>query len=174
MTLLARNTWQIFSLTVLAALSTAEAEPAKTTSPNLVTISAARGQARILHETIHGTLRVIHRDFYREDERLPIPSATMQTVFDELAQSHQVQVHWLAVNTPPMNVENAPRDDFEKAAVKALTEGKEEFERVTDGVYRHVGTIVLSSQCLKCHLPNRTSTHERAAGLVIAIPVKPD
>jgi hypothetical protein len=30
----------------------------------------------------------------------------------------------------------------------------------------------LSSECLKCHLPNRTSTKDRAAGLVITMPVR--
>jgi len=71
-----------------------------------------------------------------------------------------------------MNVDHKPQDAFEKNAVKVLTSGKEEFEFAEDGVYRHVGAITLSSECLKCHLPNRTSTRDRAAGLVIMMPIQ--
>ncbi len=73
-----------------------------------------------------------------------------------------------------MNIEHNPRDEFEKKAVKALTSGKNEFEAVERGSYRYVGAITLSNECLKCHLPRRTSTDDRSAGLVISMPVKQD
>lgn len=60
---------------------------------------------------------------------------------------------------------------FEKKAVQALRTGQPEFEASDEGVYRHAGLIRLSSQCLKCHVPLRTSNKERAAGLIIAMPV---
>jgi len=136
------------------------------------TVGEARIRARILHETIHGALQVVHRDFFREDEGLTIPSRSLEDVFRELTRSHDVQVRWLAVDTDAMNVDHNPKTDFEKAAVKALTAGKDEFEIQEAGAYRHVGRIRLSSQCLKCHLPQRTSTDDRAAGLMISMPLK--
>lgn len=135
------------------------------------TVSEARGRARLLHETIHGALQVMHRDFFREDEKLTIPSRSLEDVFRELALSYGVEVRWLAVNTEAMNIDHKARTEFEKNAVRELASGKEEFE-VSDGdVYRHAGVIRLSSQCLKCHVPNRTSTKDRAAGLVITMPL---
>jgi len=136
------------------------------------TVEEARARARLLHETFHVTLRVVHRQYYREDEGLLIPSATLKTVFKELEDRWNVKARWLAVNAQAMDIDHSPQDEFEKNAAKALTEGKKEYETVQDGVYRHVGLIVLSSECLKCHLPTRTSTEDRAAGLVIAMPVK--
>ncbi|NQV25336.1 MAG: hypothetical protein HQ518_13320 [Rhodopirellula sp.] len=40
-------------------------------------VTEARGRARLLHETIHGVLQVMHRDFFREDEGLKIPSQSL-------------------------------------------------------------------------------------------------
>lgn len=136
------------------------------------TVVEARGRARVLHETIHGLLQVVHRDFFRDDQRLSIPSRSFEDVFKELALSWQVNIHWLVVNAEAMNVDNKPRDDFEKAAVTALAAGKQEFEAVEDNVYRYAGSIRLASQCLKCHAPRRTSTEDRAAGVVISMPMR--
>lgn len=144
---------------------------AKTNANAPTTVAEARGRAQLLHETIHGALQVMHRDFFREDEKLTIPSRSLEDVFRELARSYHVEVRWLAVNTEAMNVDHKARTEFEKNAVKALTSGKQEFESIDDEVYRHAGVIRLASQCLKCHVPNRTSTEDRAAGLVISIPL---
>ena len=46
------------------------------------TVDEARGRARLLHETIHGSLQIMHRDFFREDEGLPIPSHSLEDVFN--------------------------------------------------------------------------------------------
>jgi hypothetical protein len=71
-----------------------------------------------------------------------------------------------------MNIDHSPQDDFEKNAAKALSAGQEEYERAEDGVYRRAGVIRLTSECLKCHLPSRTSTRERAAGLIISMAIE--
>lgn len=131
----------------------------------------ARTRARVLHETIHGALQVMHRDFFDPTQRLSIPSRSLVDVFKELERSWQVHVHWLAVNAEAMNVDHKPRDDFEREAVKQLAAGKAEHEAMEGGVYRFAGSIRLSSQCLKCHAPRRTSTDDRFAGLVISMRV---
>lgn len=132
----------------------------------------ARVRARILHETVHGALQVIHRDFFEEEESRVIPSHSLEDVFKELARSQGIKVRWLAVNARAMNVDNEPRTEFEKQAVKALSAGKDEFEQVTDKAYQFTGSIRLASQCLKCHLPMRKSNEARVAGLVISMPLK--
>lgn len=132
----------------------------------------ARQQAQLLHETFHATLHFVHEEYYRPNERLTLPSATLERVFQELAVRRHVKLHWLAVNAKAMNVDHEPQDDFERDAVQALGAGKEEFERVDDDVFRHAGVITLTSDCLKCHLPGRTSNKERAAALVISIPLR--
>ncbi|MBI5761528.1 MAG: DUF3365 domain-containing protein [Planctomycetales bacterium] len=142
------------------------------TSPPLPSVDEARGRARLLHETIRTALQVVHHEYYREDEKLPIPARTFQKVFQELADRQKIEVHWLAVNAQAMNQDHNPRNDFEKKAVGVISSGAEEYELVADGLYRHAGLITLTAECLKCHLPNRTSLKNRAAGLVIAMPIE--
>jgi hypothetical protein len=134
-------------------------------------VAEARDRARLLHETLHGALQVMHRDFFDDEEPKRIPSKSLEDVFSELARSHNVKVQWLAVNSEALSIDHKPRNEFEKQAVKALSSGEKEYESVTGNSYRYVGSIKLASQCLKCHLPNRTSTRDRAAGLVITMPL---
>ena len=136
------------------------------------TVEEARGRARLLHETVHGVLQVVHRDFFDPDERDSIPSDTLEEVFEVVEEYHGVNLRWLGVNAKTMDVEHEPKDQFERDAVKALASGDEAFERLERGRYRYAGAIQLHNQCLKCHVPNRTSLEDRTAGLVISMEVK--
>lgn len=134
-------------------------------------VDGAREQARLLHDALHSTLLIVHQKYYREDEKLPIPSSVLDDVFEEMQQTRNIKFRWISVNAEAMNIDHEPKTEFEKQAAEALSSGKKEFEQVEKGVYRHVGTICLPSQCLKCHMPNRRSTATRFAGLIISLPV---
>jgi Protein of unknown function (DUF3365) len=173
-----RRTSAVLAVALLAAIGAGatgpqgEKKPAEVNAKAPVTLEVARAQARLLHEIFHVTLQVVHRDYYRQDEGLLIPSRSLEAVFDELAHGGNVQLHWLAVNAQAMNVDHRARTDFEKDAVKALGSGKDSFEFVGNDVYRYAGSITLFSQCLKCHVPNRTSNEARTAALVVTVPIK--
>ncbi|MCA9138593.1 MAG: DUF3365 domain-containing protein [Planctomycetales bacterium] len=140
-------------------------------------VDEARGRARLLHETIRGTLQVMHRDFFDEDDARAIPSSSMEDVFKELSRGYDVDVKWLVVNTDIVNVDHQPADPFERDAAKALAKGKPSYETTesSDGKpgyrFRYAGPIHLRSQCLKCHVKRRTSNDDRVAGLVISMPL---
>lgn len=129
----------------------------------------ARRQARLLHETIHATLQIVHLRYFHGDEGLPLPAATLKSVFRELEQRQQVQVRWLAVNTPAMHLDHEPKDDFERNAAKSLGAGKTEYESMENGVYRFAGAITLGSECLSCHMSKRSSNQDRVGGLLISM-----
>ncbi|MEQ8789812.1 MAG: DUF3365 domain-containing protein [Pirellulaceae bacterium] len=129
----------------------------------------ARSRARVLHETIHGALQVMHRDFFDEEQGRVIPSRSLEDVFHELERSHHVTVRWMSVNTSAMNVDHEPQTEFEKNAAKALASGRKQYEEIARDGYQYAGLIRLSSRCLKCHVPNRTSTEDRAAALTITM-----
>lgn len=154
----------------IASENAPDSDSPKSSAPD--TVSEARGRAQLLHEMIHGSLQVMHRDFFREDEGLKIPSRSLDDVFLRLADKHQVKVRWLAVNAEPMSVDHKPQDDFENNAVKALASGKPEFDAVEGESFRFAGLIRLPSQCLKCHVPRRTSNKVRAAAVAITMPLK--
>jgi Protein of unknown function (DUF3365) len=162
-----------FALTLLGTGATPPDEPTKAaaTAPR-PSASEARERAKLLHGTIHDALQIVHSRYFREDEGLPIPAAAFRLVFQGMAERNGVELHWLAVDTKAMNIDHKPRNEFEKEAVDVLVSGKEEHELAADGVYRHVGPITLGSECLKCHLPGRSSNKSRLAGLVITMPIE--
>ncbi len=135
-------------------------------------VEEARGRARWMNEIIHGSLQVMHRDFFGDgdDESLALPSQSLDDVFEEMSRSWDVDIRWLGVNAM-QGVDHRPKDRFEEAAAKALLEGAKEFEAVEGTQFRFAGAIKIHNQCLKCHVRNRRSLEERVAGLVIGFPM---
>lgn len=150
----------------------AVADPPAVSIPPPATIVEARSRAQLLFEMIHGTLQVVHRDFFEEDDALAIPSASLEDVFHELSVSYDVKLKWLVVNADALNVDHLPADAFEKKAVEALAAGKPLVETTENGRYRFAGPIRLPSQCLKCHVKRRTTNTDRTAGLLISMPLQ--
>lgn len=170
-----------FGLVILLAVvvfSVARSEEKEAISPvapkrgEIPSEDQARRQAEILHTAMHATLQAVHHRYYQEDEGLLLPAATLKEVFAEMEKEHGVKLRWLAVEGQVMNTDHSARDDFEREAVKALKKGEPTHELVEKGIYRRAGPITLSNHCLKCHVPDRKSTEDRTAGLIISIPVK--
>ena len=141
-----------------------------------LTIEEARGRARLLHVTYEATLHTIHRRYFDEDERHPTPARSLEEVFKEVDAATGTSTRWIAVNTPAMNVDHEPRDDFEKQAVATLASGELEFERVENGFYRRAGSVELVASCLKCYVSGLTKQikTKRTAGFVVSLPVGGD
>jgi hypothetical protein len=136
-----------------------------------VTVAEARRQAEVLHATVHVSLQLVHHNLYREDEGLLLPAAVMREVFAELEAEQPVKLRWLVVEGQAMNADHLANDQFERDAVAALIKGDAAYEEVANGLYRRAGPITLGNVCLKCHVPDRKTTEDRTAGLIVAIPV---
>lgn len=163
-------------LGVLALAFAAEPAPSpegeKPEAADDAAVKEARVRARLLHETIHGSLQVMHRDFFKEEERSMIPSASLEDVFDELHKTWKVEVKWLAVDAKAMTVDHKPDTKFDRDAVKAISGGAEMWEEADAKTYQYAGVITLGNRCLKCHVPDRTSLEDRKAAVVISMPLK--
>lgn len=132
----------------------------------------ARGRARWMHEALHGALQVMHRDFFGDgEEGLSLPSQSLEDVFLQMAAAWGVELRWLGVNATK-DVDHNPQDNFEKDAAKAIAAGELEYYAVERGKFRYVGMIRLQNECLKCHVPRRTSLEDRFAGLALIMPMK--
>lgn len=131
----------------------------------------ARSRAKLLHELVRGTLQIMHRDFFDEENAHAIPSASLEDVFYEMGKNYDVQMKWLTVNADLVNVDHQAKSAFEKAAVKELASGKQMAEKVEERSYQYAGAIRLGSQCLKCHVQRRTSNEDRTAAVVITMPI---
>jgi hypothetical protein len=88
-----------------------------------------------------------------------------------MAKSWSVEIRWLGVNATK-GIDHKPKDRFEVKAAAALESGEKEFEQIEAGHYRYVGMIRLQNECLKCHVPDRTTLEDRVAGLSISFPLR--
>lgn len=169
-----RNRQIVLAVSLVVAVGYLGSERAlgETVAEKPSSLEEARARARLLHEALHATLQIVHHEYYREDEGLQLPAATLKEVFREIADRQKIELRWLVVSGVAMNIEHNARTEFEKDAVQALAAGKDEFETTENGIYRHAGAITLGSECLKCHSPNRKSNAARPAGLIISLPLR--
>ncbi len=162
----------VFGIAPALGLSLAITDLARSEdSARLPSAAEARDRAELLHETVHSSLQIVHHEYYREDEGLAIPASTLKKVFRELADRKRITARWLVVDGAAMNTDHLPQDEFERKAAAALAAGKDSYEETTAGTYRRAAGITLTADCLKCHLPNRKSTEDRTAGLILSIPI---
>lgn len=137
------------------------------------TTKAARERAKLLHEVFATTLDVIHERYFHGD-RTAVPARAMEDVFQQLQRRRNIQARWIGVNARTMSLPHEPKDDFERAAAKAIREGKGEYEAVENGFYRRAEAIPLDGGCLSCHGTFGAEVKSpRFAGLVLRFALEP-
>jgi hypothetical protein len=135
-------------------------------------VASARERAKLLHDVYTTTLEVMHRHYFRREGAV-LPARAMDDVFEEMTGRSGGHANWIAVNTKAMNIDHEPTTTFEKKAAAELAAGKEEYELVTQRVYRRATVIPLHSSCVGCHTKMFSDPPKspRFAGLVISIPL---
>lgn len=147
------------------------AQESESTSTNQG-VESARERAKVLHEVLHSTLKVIHRRYFHED-RAVIPARAMEDIFDDMKREGHFEARWIAVNLRAMGIDHEPADEFEKQAAAALKDGKSEYEVVDHQTYRRVAPIPLQNGCISCHEGGLRSSGSKGklAALVVTIPL---
>jgi hypothetical protein len=175
-----RRVFSVVAVVAGGAIATLawSAEPAADTSEStgekpvaVKSVDEARRQAAALHTVLHASLQRVHDGYFEEDAGMPIPAAVLRDVFDELKQDQNIVARWLVVEGQAMNVDHKASTPFEKEAVRVLVAGEPAHEELSEGIYRRAAPIRLRNHCLKCHVPNRKSTRDHTAGLILAIPI---
>lgn len=157
-------------LSLLLTLVPASGGPAGAVAPSP---GEALARAQLLHAALDGALQVMHRDFFRKGESRAIPSESLKDVFKTMGEQWGVTLRWLATEETIMNVENKAVDAFETGALLALATGKKEVSAVEGRTFRYAGPVMIRNECLKCHVPHRTTLEDRFAALTISMPVEP-
>ena len=158
----------------LASAPAISSEPTGPPAPGVApTREEALVRAQLLHAALDGALQVMHRDFFRKGESRAIPSESLKDVFKTMAEQWGVTLRWLATEETIMNVENKALDTFETGALLALATGKKEVSAVEGRTFRYAGPVMIRNECLKCHVPHRTTLEDRFAALSISMPVEP-
>ncbi|MFO0911188.1 MAG: DUF3365 domain-containing protein [Isosphaeraceae bacterium] len=86
----------------------------------------------------------------------PPAAKVAKTIFAAAKEKHYFQARILDATGSPLNEANAPTDSFEKAAAKAMQDGKAYYEEVVgEGATRRLraATVVpaVVEKCAKCH-----------------------
>jgi hypothetical protein len=118
-------------------------------------VARARKHVTMLDDLYKTAIVLITENYVDESSDLAA-GAAFQKLFDAMRQKNHHDVRLLDATGDPYDGDNSPKDDFEKAAIKALKEGKPYYEQVTqkDGkpVLRAATAIpVVMKKCTLCH-----------------------
>jgi hypothetical protein len=137
----------------------------------------ARQNVKMLDDVYKATVVLITDKYVHSENDFPAGSAAV-ALFAAVKKKGWHEVRLVDAAGEPIIENNAPRDDFEKEAVKQLKSGKDYYEQVVsaDGKreLRAATPIpVVSKKCIMCH-PNYADAKEGAPIGVLAyrIPVE--
>lgn len=97
---------------------------------------------------------MVTKDHAGNAQAIPLPATALREISEELAKQGMFTAR--LVSASPLNPDNAPKTQFEKAALEAIMAGAESYGRVEEGdggpVYlKAVPDKVTTTACLGCH-----------------------
>ena len=118
-------------------------------------LERTRKQVRILDDVYKTAIVLITENYVDEASDLAA-GAAFQKLFQAMRDKGHHDVRLLDATGEPYDPDNSPRDEFEKAAIKSLKEGKPYYERITQKNgkrYLQAATPVpvVLKKCTLCH-----------------------
>ena len=122
---------------------------------NDAALERTRKQVRVLDD-IYKTAIVLITENYVDEASDLAAGAAFQKLFAAMKEKGHHEVRLLDATGDPYDKDNLPRDDFEKAAIKAIKEGKGYYEQVVEqGGKRLLKAAtpipVVMKKCTLCH-----------------------
>ena len=150
------------------------AEPVKTEPQTLLTPDQARREVRLLDD-LYKTTIVLMNNTYVKDSNNTAAAEVARDTFAAMQKNKWHEAHWLDATGKPMNADNAPRDDFEKQAIKRLLKGEKYCDEIVgegDHKYLRAATVVpvVNNSCLNCHPGHKVG--DVLGGISYKIPVQ--
>jgi len=123
--------------------------------PEDAAVARTRKQVLMLDDLYKSAIVLITENYVQEDSDLAA-GAAFQKLFEAMRKKGHHDVRLLDATGEPYNPKNAPRDEFEKAAIAALKSGKPYYEQVTEQngkrTLRAATPIpVVMKKCTLCH-----------------------
>ena len=148
--------------------SKAEADPA---------VARARQEIKMLDDIYKTAVVAITDKYVNKETDLPAATVAM-ALFDVMKKKGWHECRLIDATGRPYEDKNVAKDDFEKAAVKALTSGKDYYEQLVkvDGKQRLRAATpvpVVMKKCTMCHENYKTVKDGAAVGVITYdVPVK--
>lgn len=142
----------LFQLGTFSASAQARKEQDAKSDP---AVERTRKTVRMLDD-IYKTAVVLITDKYVHDDSDFAAGSAAVALFDAIKKKGWHEVRLVDATGQPVEEKNAPRDDFERAAIKQLTDGKDYHEQIVtqEGkrLLRAATPIpVVSKKCIMCH-----------------------
>jgi hypothetical protein len=160
------------SMTMLVASvpTTAQAEPKPADDAAL---KRARWETEMLDNLYKNAIVLITTHYVTEETDLPAGSA-FKALFATMKEKGYHEIRLLDGLGEPINDDNLPQDDFEKAGIEAMLAGKPIYEKVEtrDGqrVLRTVTPLpMVMAKCVLCH--DNYEGKKIVGGLGYAVPI---
>jgi hypothetical protein len=124
-------------------------------APDDAALIRTRKTVRMLDDIYKTAVVLITDKYVHSEEDFPAGSAAV-ALFSAIKQKGWHEVRLVDATGQPYEAKNAPKDDFEKAATKALTSGKDYYEQIVSiGGQPHLRAAtpipVVSKKCVMCH-----------------------
>lgn len=139
----------------LGALAVAEQPGGSKEPPADEALERTRQTVRMLDDVYKTAVVLITDKYVNSQDDFPAGSAAI-ALFDAIKKKGWHEVRLLDATGRPYEEKNAPRDDFEKTAVKQLKAGKTYYDQVVernDGRYLRAATPIplVMQKCVMCH-----------------------
>jgi hypothetical protein len=142
------------ALLLAVAVAAAPSRPAgPDTQPR--SLEEAKRMVRMM-DTIYVTGVLTTHRMYAHEPGTAAAVAWGKQVVKEVNARGWPKARIFAATNHPLNPDNAPADDFERAAAAAFVSGKSTLEKVAGARYRYATPIRVTEQsCLSCHVRNK-------------------
>jgi hypothetical protein len=147
------------SLGAVALVARAAGADAASPAPSKLTVEQARREVRLLDD-LYKTAIVYINDVYVEDANSVAAGETARDLFAAMKAKGWHDARLVDATGKPLNDENAPCDEFEKAAIKKILAGETYVDQVVSekgGNYLRAATLVpaINDKCVLCHPGNK-------------------
>jgi hypothetical protein len=145
--------------------------------PEDAAVVRTRKQVQMLDDLYKNAIVLITENYVKEDSDLAA-GAAFQKLFEAMRKKGHHDVRLLDATGQPYNEKNAPRDDFEKAAIAALKSGKPGYEQIVEKDGRKLLRVatpipVVMKKCTMCHPAYEKAPAGQAIGaLGYTIPIE--
>jgi len=145
--------------TMIAGLAVALASRAAGPTEPGLTVEQARREVRLLDD-LYKTAIVYMNDVYVEDANSVAAGETARDLFAAMKAKGWHEARLVDATGKPLNDENAPANEFEKAAIKKILDGETYVDQVVsenDRNYLRAATLVpvVNDKCVICHPGNK-------------------
>ncbi|HEY2415121.1 MAG TPA: DUF3365 domain-containing protein [Pirellulaceae bacterium] len=156
-----RKAWGLVGIGVLALVGLSLWGQEKATKKDDPALERTRKEVQILDD-VYKTAIVLITENYVDEKSDLAAGAAFQKLFQAMREKGHHDVRLLDATGEPYDPDNAPRDEFEKAAIKSLKEGNAYYEQITEKNgkrYLRAATPipVVLKKCTLCH-----SAYEKA------------